>query len=95
MIDISCHVTQYAGPNRNDSSNRGRQKPNGTDRINDREWFIYLEQGRIFVDAWSFGCCFDDSCVSLLEEAQSKGNKHCWLDKRVLASLGCCFLASP
>jgi hypothetical protein len=64
-IDATCHITQHAA--QRDKANRSRKKATGHEQIRQERGCISrcinLEMGIIFVDSWSLGCCYDDSCV--------------------------------
>ena len=85
-IDVSCHKTQHA--NLNDSSSWYRQKPQATNRLGNREGIrlnvFTLSLGEF---SWKLGLLVAATIIAASEEAWSKGNEHCWLAKRALASL--------
>ena len=64
-INATCHITQHA--DQRDKANQSRQKSTGHKQVRQERGCIpqciNLEMGIIFVDSWSLGCCYDDSCV--------------------------------
>ena len=64
---MSCHATQQAESTMTAQIEAGKRRKPQTGWVIDRGYrtrCINLEMGRIFVEGWSFGRCYDDSDLS-------------------------------